>query len=242
MEDKKIPESDWEAIDASERKDNEDKGVKSRFENGLFVAAGMVELNMLFLLTSIPIFTIGAGYTAMYVTIHHAMEDRGTSIHRTYFEKFKENFKQSTLIWIIGMILFAIFASDYYFALTGGIGGLATVLSVLAGIGILLTSFVMLWSLALTGLFENTLGKTVSNGLFISLKNAPRSFAMTILSLSPLLSLWWAPDKWSMELLLLVLLWAAAIAYCNVTLTKDVFARYMGQDETSTEEKNREEE
>ena len=98
MEDKKIPESDWEAIDASERKDNEDKGVKSRFENGLFVAAGMVELNMLFLLTSIPIFTIGAGYTAMYVTIHHAMEDRGTSIHRTYFEKFKENFKQSTLI------------------------------------------------------------------------------------------------------------------------------------------------
>ena len=65
---------------------------------------------------------------------------------------------------------------------------------------------------------------------------------MTILSLSPLLSLWWAPDKWSMELLLLVLFWAAAIAYCNVTLTKDVFARYMGQDETSTEEKNREEE
>jgi hypothetical protein len=45
-----------------------------------------------------------------------------------------------------------------------------------------------------------------------------------------------------MELLLLVLFWAAAIAYCNVTLTKDVFARYMGQDETSTEEKNREEE
>ena len=27
MEDKKIPESDWEAIDASERKDHEDKGV-----------------------------------------------------------------------------------------------------------------------------------------------------------------------------------------------------------------------
>ena len=57
MEDKKIPESDWEAIDASERKDNEDKGVKSRFENGPYVAAGMVELNMHFHLPSIHTYT-----------------------------------------------------------------------------------------------------------------------------------------------------------------------------------------
>ena len=72
--------------------------------------ADLMILNLLFLLTSIPIFTIGASLTALYSVCFHLGTDREGSTFRDYFAAFKENFRQATalflllLLWLMGTL------------------------------------------------------------------------------------------------------------------------------------------
>ena len=56
-------------------------------------------LNILWLVCSLPIVTIGASTTALfYVTLKMA-EDRDDGLTRMFFKAFRENFKPATKLW-----------------------------------------------------------------------------------------------------------------------------------------------
>lgn len=75
----------------------------------------LILLNILFVICSIPIFTIGASTTAVYyVTLKLARNDDGYTI-RSFFKSFKENFKQSTIIWLILLVVGIILGIDVWF-------------------------------------------------------------------------------------------------------------------------------
>ena len=58
-------------------------------------------LNILWLVCSLPIVTIGASTTALfYVTLKMA-EDRDDGLTRMFFKAFRENFKPATKLWLI---------------------------------------------------------------------------------------------------------------------------------------------
>ena len=83
----------------------------------------LVMLNILFLLTSIPIITIGAGLTAMHSVGIKRIMGNDISVAKTYFQEFKKNFRQATLIWIPLLLLGIFLLYDYFLAANGGIGG-----------------------------------------------------------------------------------------------------------------------
>ena len=63
--------------------------------------ADLIMLNVVFLICCLPIVTIGASLTALhYVTLKMARNEESYII-RSFFKSFKQNFKQSTLIWIL---------------------------------------------------------------------------------------------------------------------------------------------
>lgn len=71
-------------------------------------------LNILWLLCCLPIVTIGASTTALfYVTLKIAKNEEG-NLTRSFFHSFKENFKQSTIIWLILLTIGIILALDGY--------------------------------------------------------------------------------------------------------------------------------
>ena len=57
-------------------------------------------LDLLWLVTSLPLITIGASTTALIYACMKLREDDGYTV-RNYFKSFKENFVQSTIIWLI---------------------------------------------------------------------------------------------------------------------------------------------
>ena len=67
-------------------------------------------LNILFVVCSLPIFTIGASMTAMYTVSLRSVRYGDGYVCRTFFAAFKRNFKQSTAAWLmilgIGLLLF----------------------------------------------------------------------------------------------------------------------------------------
>lgn len=71
-------------------------------------------VNLFFVITSIPIFTMGASLSAMYSVIFKMQRNEDSSIRKDYFNAFKSNFKQSTLIWLPTLVIIAILFVDLY--------------------------------------------------------------------------------------------------------------------------------
>ena len=57
----------------------------------------LMELNFLFILTSLPLFTIGSSLCALYNTSIKMIRKEGISIHKNYKHCFRKQFKSATL-------------------------------------------------------------------------------------------------------------------------------------------------
>ena len=66
----------------------------------LTLICNLIILNFVIILTSLPIFTIGASLSAAYRTIYVINTQPNPSIIASYVNSFKENFKKSTVIWL----------------------------------------------------------------------------------------------------------------------------------------------
>lgn len=89
-------------------------GIDGKFYEIVSAIADLVILNLLFVLCSLPIFTIGASTTALFGVTKKMADNREGYIVRTYFKLFKENFKQSTAMWLILLMLSIIPTLDLY--------------------------------------------------------------------------------------------------------------------------------
>nr|HRL83214.1 YesL family protein [Bifidobacterium longum] len=59
-----------------------------------------VWINILMLVTSIPIITIGAALTAGHDACRRSIEGEGKGVTSNYFKSFKTNFIKATLLWL----------------------------------------------------------------------------------------------------------------------------------------------
>ena len=72
-------------------------------------------LNLLWFICSIPIVTLGAATTALYyTTLKIARDEEETSLTRMFFRSFRENFRQSTVLWLILLAVGVFLAGDGY--------------------------------------------------------------------------------------------------------------------------------
>ena len=73
-------------------------------------------MSLLWLLTSLPVFTIGASTAAFYSFTLDAVGDNEGRVIGSYFSAFKANFKKATLLWLLQLTLGALLAVNLYAA------------------------------------------------------------------------------------------------------------------------------
>ena len=61
----------------------------------------LVCVNLLFLLTAVPVVTAGASVTAMNAVFFKLREKKDNGLVRDYFRAFAGNFWKSTVIWLL---------------------------------------------------------------------------------------------------------------------------------------------
>ena len=88
--------------------------IEGKFFGAISRLGDLVILNILFLACSIPIVTIGASITAMYSVTKKMAEEREGYILKSFFKAFKENFRQSTVMWLILLICGMVVSVDLY--------------------------------------------------------------------------------------------------------------------------------
>lgn len=146
--------------------------------------ADLVILNLLALICSIPIVTIGASWTAMYfVTIRIVRKEEGYVI-RDFFRSFKENFKQATIIWLLVIVIAAIFAGDIaiYSMMPEQIPQFVM-------IGVVVLAFLAVGTIVyvfpILSRFHNTTKNTIKNAFLLSIVNIPFTIILIILMIVP---------------------------------------------------------
>ncbi len=87
-------------------------GMDSPLMGALMKIGDCICLSVLWLVFSLPIVTIGASSAALYAAVHHCMRRGGAGIWKQFWNAFKENFKRSTLAWLIELLVFAVLTLD----------------------------------------------------------------------------------------------------------------------------------
>lgn len=142
-------------------------------------------LNILMLICCIPVITVGAAHTAMHYVLLKMVRDREGYLIRGFFKSFVLNFKQATLIWLLMLLVIAVYVGDILiFNYSGLVFPKVVVVAVLA-IAILLL-MIAVYIFPLQARFENTILNTLKNALMLALVNLPKSILMMVCYALPL--------------------------------------------------------
>ena len=194
--------------------------------------ADLFWLNLLFVVCSLPIVTIGASTTALYyVTLKMARDEEGY-ITKSFFKSFKQNFLQATVIWLIYLVLIAVLFVDLRIANGGSLADFfaSNTVSNVVIVSVSVMGMVLLitgtYVFPLLAQFDNTIKNTVKNALLISIRHLPYTFLMVIIIAIPFVIMWFSPAAY-----LLVFVMFALVAYINSKFFNKIFANYMPKEE-----------
>ena len=184
--------------------------------------ADMMILNLLFLTTCIPIFTIGASLTALhYVTLRMVSGEEG-AVSKDYFRSFKQNFRQATVIWLILMAFVLLLVYDIRSVWNGGgyVNTVVKILSVIAGAALVM---VILYVFAILAKFHNSVEGTIRNAVAISLNAFPRTLSMFMLVVASVALTFYTEATIRWGLLFWLTFGFSAVTYFNSFLLKKTF-------------------
>ncbi|MDO5361372.1 MAG: YesL family protein [Eubacteriales bacterium] len=130
-----------------------------------------VYLNILWFICCIPVVTAGAATTALYyVTLKMAKNEEG-GITKTFFRAFKENFKQSTIVWLILLALGIVLGVDGYVLWHMRFeNAFWTVITAIFLVAVAAYLIVVMYIFPLMARFDNTIFAMFKNSLFIGMR------------------------------------------------------------------------
>lgn len=199
--------------------------------------ADLFILNFLFIVCCLPVFTIGASVSALYyVTMKMAANEDCYTV-KSFFKAFKENFKKSTVIWIIdafvGISLFIdykIIRGDYgkIFNPESKFTNAMFILFILASI---IWIYVTLYVYPIQAKFENTIKNTIVNALYMSILNLPKTLLIVVMTAFP-----WVIMYYVERAVVFYVIVFSVVAYMNSFIFVRIFRVYENKVEITKDE------
>lgn len=184
--------------------------LTNRKVNGMLAKiTDLILVNILFLLTCIPVVTIADATAAMYHMMYHLHEGKDDRTISEYFSFFAKNFVKSLPVEIALAIVAAIQAAAYS-AVKDGYGN--SVLSVLFLIDVAVIS-VYSWLVVLFARYENPFAKHLDNAWRLALAELPITLLCVVLRVLPLILVGAAGGSLSGSTLFWFVIGFALIAY-----------------------------
>lgn len=192
----------------------------------MYIAA----VNLLFLLCSLPVITIGASCTAMYTVLFRFVKNDEPDILKTFFKAFRENLKKTTGIWTAMLVLSGTLAVNYY-ALYQMSGGWTEVLRVFLNLILLL--WVMLWVYIFpaAAYYKNNVSGYLQFSIRAAVANLPTTAALILMQAAFLLAILFFAQYMQMAVLILACCGFSLPAYVSAGFLVKIFERYSEKDE-----------
>lgn len=209
-------------------------------DNKFFVFMGRVAdlilLNLYFVVSCIPIITIGPALTALHYVTMKMVKNEESYIFREYVKSFKQNFRQGVIINII-MIFTALLLFLDIRLVNSMAGSMARVLyCIFLAIGIL---YFMIWLYVYPVLakFYNSIRNTFTNAFLMSIRHLPYTVLLALICIAPV-AMVFLPSAQILNMLVLVFVLCgfSLIAFCNSFFYVKIFEKYIPKEETPASE------
>lgn len=179
-------------------------------------------LNIMWIICSIPIFTIGASSTAMYTVMLKVIKNEEGYIGKDFLKAFRENFRKSTILWMIiaalGGIVFLDFWLSRYF--TVQIKVILQIIFLILGAVVLC---MLIYAFPLTARYENSIKNTLKNALILSEAQLPYTALLLIINVGPILLMLLNLRNLFMGITIWLVIGAALVAWVNTIILSRTF-------------------
>ncbi len=190
----------------------------------------IIGANLMFILFSIPFFTIGAGLTALYHVMLKTLRGDGVlNPFKEFWTGFKSNFKQATISWIGFVLIGAFLLYDIQICQTMGGPLQMFTYGLYAIIVILVISYCFL--LPTMAAFRDTIPHLIRNGLYFAVKRPFASLVILFFDIFPLVLTYSDLQNLPLYAFLWVMFGFGAIAMLGSTLLLRQFKIYLDDQE-----------
>lgn len=191
----------------------------------MYIAA----LNLLFLICSIPVVTIGASCTAMYTVLFRFVRNDEPDILKTFFKAFRENLKKASCIWAAMLAVAGTLAVNYY-ALHHMDGGWKEALRVF--FNFIFIIWVMLWVYIFpaAAYYKNSVLGYFQFSVRVAIVNLPVTAAIILIQAAILLAILFFAQYMQMAVILLICCGFSLPAYFSAGFLVKIFGQFEADD------------
>ena len=200
-------------------------------ENGfmpvLYKISNLFLLNILWILFSLPILTVGASTAALYTVTLKMCRNKESYICRSFVQAFRKNFRQGTLIWLAYAGVGGILYFNLYAAATGKLFAQAFFLTVFTVMSILYV-MIGIYLAPVLAKFDTTIIQILKISIFLCFRHIIRTILMMIVILIPYLAV--AIDLYLLPVLIIIAV--SGTAYISACILNRIFSKYIQEVET----------
>ena len=197
---------------------------------GIIIAA-----NIMFVLLSIPFFTIGAGFSALYYVMFRTLRGDGVvNPFKEFWAGLKTNFKQATISWILFVLLIAFLLTDIRICKAAG-GALDFVKIGVYALGAAAV-IIYLYLIPVMTVFRDTLPHLIRNAVYFLIKKPWKTVVILFFDIFPFVLTYSDLQSLPLYAFLWVLCGFGLQAMLGATLLLPEFAPYLASKEEEAEE------
>lgn len=191
----------------------------------LRLLADLMIVNLLALICSFGVITVGASLSAMYAVLFQRERDEGqVTVIKTFFHFFAKNFLQATALELILALVVLVAAGDFRFAMSSQ-QPVRAVYLVVGTVIAFLAAVVFLLAFPQQSIYRNSIKNILKNSVKLTLC-APGQLLLALAAWAVPWLLAFSDQEVITQLGVLYLLWGFSFpAWCTVKLLKKVFAR-----------------
>lgn len=196
----------------------------------------LIILNLLCLVLSLPLVTIGPSLTALFYVELKMVRNEESYIVRSFFKSFKENFKQAFIINLImlagGGLLWVDFSIMRSFE-----GGWVRVLYIMLMVILFLYLMVFTYIYPVLSKFYNTIRNTFLNSFLMAIRHLPFTLLMILVSVLPFVAFFFGPATIQTYIIpVAILVGVSGVAFINAHFLVRIFDQYIPKEEEEEKE------
>jgi len=135
-------------------------------------------LNILWVVFSLPLITIGGATIAAYSVVLKMVDDEEAYILKSFIQAFRKNFKQGTVLWLLNAAAFYALYIDVQLVFKSEQPSVFLCVVSILSIAVIFCIFV--YAYPLTARYDNTLWNNLHNSFSISIRYPLRTFIIFV--------------------------------------------------------------
>lgn len=163
--------------------------MDSKFMKFMDQFVDLVLLNLLWLVFSLPLVTVGAATAAASSLILRELDGESVPLVRAFWREFKRHFRRATQVWLLNVV--ALYALYLDAQLLGATDDPPLLLLTASVVSFLFVAMAFLYAYPLTARYDAPVFKTLQNSVQLCFRYWGRTLLVVLLLVFELALFWW---------------------------------------------------